>query len=202
VNPLAALDVPRDEDGRPLAGYQVGKAVAMLDWQHRRDAKDFRTLCLRLSKRRTHQRQRARPGFREAELAAHRERRAAARAAKSAARSPCPTCGGAVERVGATGKVPTYCSKRCMRRAVELRYRERHGDEIRAEKRARYHERARAVAARTERAAELRCQHCDGGIPAERVGRRGPLPRYCSDHCRSAASAARAAERGRSRRPA
>lgn len=49
-------------------------------------------------------------------------RRRLVRARKAALRPPCPHCGVPVERCGATAKVPTYCSRKCMRAAIWARW--------------------------------------------------------------------------------
>lgn len=56
---------------------------------------------------------RSAPAFRERENAALRIARGAKRQTKADARPPCPKCGAKIARVGATAKLPTYCSKKC-----------------------------------------------------------------------------------------
>lgn len=55
--------------------------------------------------------------------------RADRRGTKAATRPPCPHCNGKVERVGKTGKIPTYCTSKCMRAARWARWYEKHGTE-------------------------------------------------------------------------
>lgn len=44
------------------------------------------------------------------------------RCERAAHRPPCPHCGGIVERVGATAKIPKYCTPRCTRAARFARW--------------------------------------------------------------------------------
>jgi 5-methylcytosine-specific restriction endonuclease McrA len=87
-------------------------------------------------------------------IVAQRIRLAAARAAKTANRKPCPQCGGPVERQpGKRGPVPMYCSALCKGRAASAR---RVAD-------GRYAAELAASAARSAaaRAANARpCQYC------------------------------------------
>lgn len=40
----------------------------------------------------------------------------------AAVRPPCPQCGGPVMRLGTTGKLPKYCSRKCMQTAKRLAF--------------------------------------------------------------------------------
>ncbi len=44
---LSGLGITWDDDGRAV-GYQVGKSVALLDWEHKREAREFEAYCRRL----------------------------------------------------------------------------------------------------------------------------------------------------------
>lgn len=67
-----------------------------------------------------------------------RRARATGRLAKIASRPPCPHCGAPVERDSANrrAKVPTYCSRKCMRASVWARWHAKHGAERNARRRA------------------------------------------------------------------
>lgn len=54
-------------------------------------------------------------------------RRAEVRQTRAKHRPPCPHCGAAVERVGASAKLPTYCAPKCSRAARNARWQARHG---------------------------------------------------------------------------
>lgn len=69
------------------------------------------------------------------EYAQEKRRRRVKRAARAAARPPCPHCGGKVERVGATAKIPTYCAPACSRAARFKRWWEKHGEARNARRR-------------------------------------------------------------------
>lgn len=73
----------------------------------------------------------------------YKARRAVVRAVACAHRDPCPQCGGAVERDakvrpdgGRGPKIPTYCSRKCMRAAIWARWHAKHGAERNARRRA------------------------------------------------------------------
>jgi hypothetical protein len=78
---------------------------------------------------------RADPLRRRAEQDAESGRRRARRAQRAATRLPCPHCGGKVERVGATAKLPTYCTPKCMRAAKCARWHAKHGQDHNARRR-------------------------------------------------------------------
>lgn len=82
-----------------------------------------------------HNRQRNRDYMRET-APARCAARAQVRAERAAARPPCPHCGAKVERLGATAKIPTYCSKKCNRAAVFARWYAKHGVERNERRRA------------------------------------------------------------------
>ena len=68
-----------------------------------------------------YERVRCLPDVRGRELAAQRRRRSEGRALKAAGRL-CARCGARVERVARFGKVPEYCTRRCMRAGIWARY--------------------------------------------------------------------------------
>lgn len=70
------------------------------------------------------------------EVQAQRIRRRSRRAARAAARPPCPHCGARVERCQRTGKVPTYCTPKCMRAARWARWWAKNKDARNAQRRA------------------------------------------------------------------
>ena len=49
-NRLSVAGVTWDDDGAPV-GFQIGKNAALLDWQHKREAKEFQRLVWRLQAR-------------------------------------------------------------------------------------------------------------------------------------------------------
>lgn len=54
MSDLRAFGIECDEDGH-LVGFQVGKAAALLDWQHRKEAAEFERLYNRLYQRKYRQ---------------------------------------------------------------------------------------------------------------------------------------------------
>jgi hypothetical protein len=65
------------------------------------------------------------PAVRAKENAQARAKRQGARLVRALSRPPCPHCGGPVTRgevVPRGRKLPTYCSKKCMRAAIWKRY--------------------------------------------------------------------------------
>lgn len=69
------------------------------------------------------------------EYAGCKRRRRQKRIARAAARGPCPHCGGKVERIGATAKIPIYCTPKCARAARWARWYAKHGVEHNARRR-------------------------------------------------------------------
>ena len=118
------------EDSAPR-GFQVGRAAALLEHAHRREARAFKKLVKYLHQR--NRRADAEKWAREYEQI--KRRRLKRRLARAAARPPCPGCGGTVGRVGQTAKIPTYCSVRCGRAARFKRWYEKHGQERNARRR-------------------------------------------------------------------
>jgi endogenous inhibitor of DNA gyrase (YacG/DUF329 family) len=74
----------------------------------------------------------------EAEYQRMKADRRTKREKRLADRPPCPYCGAPVERDSkrGTAKVPIYCSPRCMAHAKDKRWREKHGAEYRARRKA------------------------------------------------------------------
>lgn len=68
-----------------------------------------------------YQRVRTRPDVRARENAAVRDKRQSERAERAGERK-CVRCGRPVLRLGARGKVPTHCTKKCMRAGVWERW--------------------------------------------------------------------------------
>lgn len=71
---LSDFGIEFDDDGR-LVGFQAGKAAALLDWEHRKAAGEFRRLCRRLYYRTYGKRER----LLKPELVAARKRRHASK---------------------------------------------------------------------------------------------------------------------------
>lgn len=118
------LELPRDEEGR-VVGFQVGKAAAMLDWQHRREEREYAELFERLAQAKYARERRAR----DPEAANERSRRwrhknrAQVRAAENERRrvaaekrrqNAC-VCGECGQRFTPEQNVKgtRWCSKRC-----------------------------------------------------------------------------------------
>ena len=89
------------EDSAPR-GFQVGRAAALLEHAHRREARAFKKLVKYL-----HQRTRRADAEKWArEYEQIKRRRLKRRLARAAARPPCPGCGGTVGRGRADGEDP------------------------------------------------------------------------------------------------
>jgi hypothetical protein len=138
VTTLAELEILRDEDGRPLPGYLVGKACAVADWRHRKEAREFQELCKRLRDARYHKSRKADTARWQSLLVRRQMKRLSAREVAASTPRLCPCCGEEVKRRSRLGRIAKYCTTKCKRLTnVRLWYR-RHRDENCALRRARY----------------------------------------------------------------
>lgn len=176
---LAEHGITWDEDGTPR-GFQIGKAAAMLDWEHRKEARAFEKLIARLRSRKWYSENRERA--RAAARARWKEKRviylAQMKAAYNAKCGPkplrkCAECGA------------DYRSRRKLQLCCSTRCRDRRARRVRRLKLAA--SRPPKLSATERRAAKLAaepaltCSLCGREWRRTRPGQK--RRRYCSDYC-------------------
>lgn len=118
---LAKLEIQRDEDGR-LLGFQVGRSAALLDWEHKREQKEFRRICKNLMIRRWRRTTEKGRAYMLRQTAKKRELRAQQR--NSLAVITCCGCGSEILVSVLPGRKPKWCSRQCKARSQYRRKRD------------------------------------------------------------------------------